>query len=93
MSICKSLSVADSINGTKCRSKTGANERLQRLNLDSSSALRSARQAAAKLRGKEQEVGLLELHEVANDRLQAWLSWGVFQEQPGSLQRPMMLRL
>jgi hypothetical protein len=35
----------------------------------------SARRAAARLRGKQQEVGLLELHETAEARLKAWLSW------------------
>lgn len=57
------------------RNSLEAEKRLQQLDLDSGSATRSARKAAAKLHGKEQEVGLLELHELANDRLQAWLSW------------------
>ena len=54
---------------------SGAEKKLQQLDLDSNSVLRSARKAAAKLQGKEQEIGLLELHEIVNDRLQAWLGW------------------
>ena len=37
--------------------------------------MRAARAATAKLAGKEEEVGLLELHTIAEARLKGWMDW------------------
>ena len=40
----------------------------------------AAREAAAQLRGKEHDVGLMELHKIAEERLISWLSWVASRE-------------
>ena len=52
-----------------------AMERLKGLEVESVVAVRSARAATARLSGRNQEVGLLELNAIAEARLKAWLGW------------------
>ena len=40
-----------------------------------SAAVRGARQAGARLRGKDSEVGIADLHAVAEARLAGWSAW------------------
>ena len=58
-----------------CRAIEETARKLNKLKRDSDTAVWSARKLTARLRGREQEIGLAELHDIALDRLNTSLSW------------------
>ena len=58
-----------------CRGVGKAEQEARSTSLEAYAAVKTARKAAARLRGSEEEVGPAQLVQIAESRLTAWLGW------------------